>query len=647
MLGADVNGSPKTMDCQFVVCYGRNLGPAQIVLLIVALLLALPLTAQPSIELYAQLPELHNPKLSPDGEHFAVEMSYKGSRVLVVRDIYGGKPPAIVQPGDVKLHDFEWVSNDRLILHVRATGQLSNGRLFDYTRLLSVDKDGSDVVQFEMRPNEDSLYADYPYIVSRLPDDPDHVLAVLNDEYGRFGFPEVERVNIYTGQGKLAQRNVRDVLEWVADPKGQLRIGIAAANKGRGHRASQATIYHRVSEDDEWEVVYEAGILTGRMMHPVGFDPNDDMVLLVSSDELEGNNLMEDSPAIHRLDLRTGELIGEYKDERALAVEAMVKELFGIARASVTSRSDDDQRMIVTTYSDVIPHEYYLYERDENRISPLGGTYPGLKDAVFAPMLSVEYEARDGRAIPGFLTIPPDLKGKPPLVVYPHGGPWARDHWEFDNYVQFLASRGYAVFQPQFRGSTGLGVEHLEAGYGEWGMAIQDDITDGVKWLIAEGKVDPDRICIYGVSFGGYAAAMGAAKTPKLYRCAITENGVLDLKRFIKSADIYVFADANRAMWNDGDSIEVASPYHLYKQIEIPMLVIASDKDTVVPWADHSKRFYKRLKKLDIESDLLVLEGGEHWRTNEAHEVQKMQTIISFLNRHIGTSESVSSGKSD
>ncbi len=631
------------MDCQIAKCDERYSQFVQIALLVLALLLPIPLTAQPPIELYARLPELSEPKLSPDGEHVAVEMSYQGSRVLVVRDIFSSEPRAIVQPGEVELHDFEWVSNDRLVLHVRAIGWRPwNGRHFEYTRLLSVDKDGGNVVQFKMRPNQNGDYMSQPHIVSRLPDDPDHVLAVLNDAYGRFLFPEVVRVNVRTGYGKLVQRNVRDIYEWVADSKGRLRIGVSVADKGGQYRASKATIYHRATEDEEWEIVHQADFLSAQMMHPIGFDPSNDAVLLVTSSELDGTSLTEDIPVIHRLDLQKGELIGEYKDERALAVEAMVKESLGIARASVTSRSDDDKRMIVTTYSDVDPHEYYLYQRDENRISPLGSTYPGLKHTSLAPMLSVEYRARDGRPIPGFLTLPLDVEGKPPLVVFPHGGPWTRDddmgrdHWGFDNYVQFFASRGYAVFQPQFRGSTGLGVEHLEAGYGEWGMAIQDDITDGVRWLIAEGKVDPERICIYGANFGGYAAAMGAVKTPKLYRCAITENGVLDLKRFINSAKYYVFSEANRAMWNDREDIEMASPYHLYNQIEVPILVIASDKNTLIPWVEHSKRFHKRLLEHDIESDLLVLEGGDHWRTNEAHELQKLQAIISFLNRHIG-----------
>ena len=605
------------------------------VLFCLGLLIAGPAAAQPPLELYARLPELSNPQLSPDGEHFAVEMSYRGSRVLVVRDIYGKQPPSILKVGDLMLHDYEWVANDRLVMHVRATGKVGK-ILFNYTRMFSIDTTGKDVVPFWMRPNENGFYATAPRVVSRLPNDPEHILVVLDDEYGRYGFPEVERVNIYTGERRLEQRNVRDIVRWLADDQGQLRVGFAVNSKGLGRRGTEATIYHRASEDADWEVVQKAGVFAGEMMRPIGFDPNNGMVLLVSSSELEDTNLMDDDAAVYRYDLEAGDFIGQYGNEKLHDIAAMVREQTGVDRAYVTSRDDEDQRMIVLTYSDVSPPAYYLYESDKNRLSPLGGHYPKLADNKMAPMQKVEYQARDGRTIPGFLTLPSIGKDKPPLVVYPHGGPWARDYWGFDNYVQFLASRGYAVFQPQFRGSTGFGTDHLEAGYGQWGLAIQDDITDGVNWLIAEGKVDPDRICIYGASFGGYAAAMGAVKTPDLYRCAITTNGVLDLKRFIKSARYMEMGDANLAIWNDPDNVEVASPYHLYQQIKIPVLVIASDKDTVVPWVDHSKRFYKRLKKLDVESELVVLEDGEHWRTNEALERQKMEAIIGFLDRHIG-----------
>ncbi len=611
----------------------RNL--VRLGLFLLALLSPLTTAAQPPLELYYRLPELSDPILSPDGEHFAVEMSFQGTRVLVVRDIYGKQAPAILKPGDLKLHGYEWVSNDRLILHVRATGEVGKF-LFNYTRLLSIDKTGKDVVSFWMRPNEDNSFAVAPRVVSRLPDDPDHVLAVLNDEYGRYGFPEVSLVNIRTGKYKLAQRNVRDIIGWLADDQGRLRVGFAVNSRGRGRRGTEGSIYHRASEEADWELVQKAGVFDGEMMRPVGFDPDDDMVLLVSSSDMEDTDLMNDDAAVYRYDLRTGEFAGEYTNPELQAIATMVREQTGVARAYITSRDDSDKRMIIATYSDVSPPMYYLYERDQNRLSPLGGHYPKLADTQLAPMQRVKYQARDGREIPGFLTLPVSSEGTPPLVVYPHGGPWARDYWGFDNYVQMLASRGYAVFQPQFRGSTGFGTEHLEAGYGEWGLAIQDDITDGVKWLIAEGKVDPERICIYGASFGGYAAAMGAVKTPDLYQCAITVNGVLDLKKLVKSARYMAMGRANLEMWNDPDNVEDASPYHLYKNIKAPMLIIASDKDTVVPWVDHSKRFYKRVRKLDVDSDLVVLKGGEHWRTNEAHEQQKMEAIISFLDRHIG-----------
>jgi dipeptidyl aminopeptidase/acylaminoacyl peptidase len=286
-------------------------------------------------------------------------------------------------------------------------------------------------------------------------------------------------------------------------------------------------------------------------------------------------------------------------------------------------------------YSDISVPQYYLLDLKEQKLVGLASEYPNLENAVLSPMEKVEYEARDGLKIPAYLTIPVNSKKeKLPIVVYPHGGPWAHDEWGFDNYVQFFASRGYAVFQPQFRGSTGFGTAFEEAGYGQWGMKIQDDITDGVRWLIDEGVADPERIAIVGASFGGYAAAMGAAKTPDLYKCIVSINGVLDLKSFHDNGRNYYFDSINRKMWNNWEDVENTSPYHLAENIQAPMLLIAGERDTVVPTA-HSKKMHKRLKKLKKTSQYIELENGEHWRTNEENEIVLLKTLEAFLGEHL------------
>ena len=170
-----------------------------------------------------------------------------------------------------------------------------------------------------------------------------------------------------------------------------------------------------------------------------------------------------------------------------------------------------------------MPAKYFLFDKKSKALTLLAESKPFLEGYTFSNMKEISYKARDGLKIPAYLTLPiTKTNTKPPLIVYPHGGPYARDYWRFENYVQFFANRGYAVLQPQFRGSRGFGTEHEEAGYKQWGLAMQDDITDGVHHLIEQGLVDKERICILGGSYGGYASAMGLIKTPDLYKCGVT-----------------------------------------------------------------------------------------------------------------------------
>ena len=601
-------------------------------------ILALPALAQAatSTQDFSRLPQVSNPSLSPSGDYLAMEMSYQGGRVLVVRDLYGKEPPAVVAPGDVLLHSYEWVSNDRLILSLRDTATF-RGVTFNFIRLVSVDRFGQNLAPLRMKTNLAGFYSAFPHVVSALPGDDEHILAVLNDRPDRFNYPEVDRVNIVTGRSERIQENDRAIVQWMADGQGRLRLGVAFNYKGRGQRGREVMIYHRRDDDSEWETLQTGDVFDEDLIYPVRFDVADPNVLLVSSREIQDQVRAQETLELYRYDITKRKLLGRFEEPALAALEDRVRSQHDLARAFVVSASDDGERVIVKAFSDVKPPRFYLYEKTLDRLSYLGGEYPQLETLALATMQETAYTARDGREIPAFLTLPNNHQpGKTPLLVYPHGGPWARDYWGFDNYVQYFASQGYAVLQPQFRGSTGFGNEHEAAGYGEWGFAIQDDITDGVKWLIDSGVVDADRICIYGASFGGYAAAVGAATTPELYQCAITENGVLDLRRFLDDANELVFEDSNRAVFNDWSTAKSASPYHLYAQIRVPMLIIASENDTVVPYKSHSQRFFKKLKRTKTPVQWLLLEQGEHWRSNEEHERMKLESIGAFLDAHIG-----------
>jgi dipeptidyl aminopeptidase/acylaminoacyl peptidase len=585
---------------------------------------------------FAGLPVVENFKLSPDGQYFAALATVKGRPGLVTSSL-DGKDRAVLSATEVFVRDFEWANNDRLIVTVRATDGVM-GKLVNLERLISVDRKLKETLIFDMEPNNHGCYRQQPHVISMLKHDPEHVLAALDDLPSSWASPEVHKVNIYTGSKRRVQRSIRSIVKWMADEDGNLRLGIAIDKKPGGGRGRTQTVYYRETEEADWEVIQEADYFDDDRLVPVAFEEANPGVLLVSRDSLGADAVADlDEPEVLRFNLAERRITGPGEFPHREAIRAQVAVRFPGRKFDVLSSDTQRDLFTVRVWSDIHPPEHYLYVAQNRAFHLLGREYEQLAPRDMAPMERVTYTARDGLEIPAFLTLPNDAGRKNlPTVVYPHGGPWAHDEWGFDNYVQFLASRGYAVLQPQFRGSTGYGIEHEAAGYGQWGLAIQDDITDGVQWLVDQGIADPGRICIYGASFGGYAAAMGAVRTPALYRCAIAENAVLDLEEFIDDGRYLLFRDINRAVWNPRRDAEDASPYHLRESIEAPLLIIASERDTVVPYKDHSRKLYRKLKRDRHDVDLIVLEGGEHWRTNGAHELTKLMAIEAFLWRNIG-----------
>jgi dipeptidyl aminopeptidase/acylaminoacyl peptidase len=245
-------------------------------------------------------------------------------------------------------------------------------------------------------------------------------------------------------------------------------------------------------------------------------------------------------------------------------------------------------------------------------------------------MDSVSYAARDGLQIPAYLTLPRGIEAKQlPLIVMPHGGPFLRDEWGYDTWVQFLANRGYVVLQPNFRGSTGYGRDFVVKGEGQWGRTMQDDLDDGVKWLVEQGKVDPKRVCIMGGSYGGYAALWAAARNPEIYRCAISFAGISDLAAMIKydrrafAATRYYTAWRERVQGDKSFDLNTVSPLYAIDRINIPLLIAHGSDDENVPLAQ-SKKLHEALLKAKKPHSYIVYEG-------EGHGFDKPENATAFL----------------
>lgn len=600
---------------------------------------------KPSPADFAKLPQASYFQLSPDGKSVAYEMVHDGKPALITKALDADsdiKPGALPLNG-AHLQWFRWVNNERLLVAIRMTaeGYILRKPTYKVTvpkrsfiRVFSVDRSGLNPTYFDMDSNKYGYTLGYPQLISLLDDDPEHVLLSLDPLEDKFNKAQIHKVNVYTGKKTLVEGNRGEYSYFMADNNGKLRV---AFKFGVG-TGTDVAIYTRPNEQASFKLLEKKSFKDKSALKPIRFDYERDNILILTSGELEDDNYDQDDEDLFELDIVTGELLGPHVDKVRDNVKAVLQKSFKGKRVRLRSWVDDVtlDKAIYEVYSDTSPPQYFLLNIKEKRMDFLASAYPQLEGAALAKMTAVEYNARDGLKIPAYLSLPPAAqdkeKPKLPAIIFPHGGPWARDYWGFNNYVQFFTSKGYAVFQPQFRGSTGFGVEHLRAGDKQWGLAIQDDITDGVKWLIKEEIIDPKKVCIAGASFGGYAAGMGLASTPELYRCGISINGVLDMKLF--NRETLRHNEYNRELTNPEWGIAKVSPYHLIKNIDDPMLIIYGEDDSVVE-PEHSIKMHKRLKKKGKSTDIVKLPKGEHWRTIEANEIKMFEAMDRFLSTYL------------
>ncbi len=593
------------------------------------------------VEEFARLPVVSNPKLSPDGRRVAMTIVSKGRPLVVTQPLDSAlKEQGVgsISLGDLYISDYYWGNNERLILAARTAKRSPVFKgLVNFTRLLIVDWDGKNPVPLHMEPNQWGVYRQHPSILHPLPDDDQHILALLDDRKDDWFLPHVHKVDLYTGEKTFHQLNTRRIQYWFSDRQGNVLVG----SKTDTHGSAGTQTYYRPDMDSEWRLLQKADYFDHDRLIPFRFDDTRPNILLLSTRELLEENswrtVDETESKLFEYDLNLGEITGEYKNLQLANVKNQLQAAMPDMSLVLESVDANKENYIFGAFSDTRQTTYYLVNVKKGSIQRLGREYPALDGKPLANTKVIEYPARDGLTIPAFLTLPRvatqlDL----PLIVYPHGGPWANDEWGFDPWVQFFASRGYAVLQPQYRGSTGYGIEHEEAGYKKWGAEMQDDITDGVLHLVENGIVDKTRICIVGASYGGYAAAWGLIKDPGLYQCGISINGVLSMTKNAGELGSLLFGDLNRQLFNDNDDLARFSPSYRAGEVESPLLLIASKKDTVVPYT-HSRNMYKKMKKLDKEVEYLELKDGEHWRTNEANEIKILKAVDRFLQKHLPT----------
>jgi dipeptidyl aminopeptidase/acylaminoacyl peptidase len=328
-------------------------------------------------------------------------------------------------------------------------------------------------------------------------------------------------------------------------------------------------------------------------------------------------------------------------DDRRRKIQEFLDERLPGYENHLTSHSRDETKYIVHSASDRTMGSYHLLDMAAMELTKLFDISPWLDEEKLAPMEPVSYSSRDGLEVGGYLTLPVGCDRRNlPLVVNPHGGPWTRDGWGFNPEVQFLANRGFAVLQVNYRGSAGFGRRFLESGFRQWGLAMQDDLTDGVRWAIDEGIADPQRIAIYGGSYGGYAALSGLTKTPDLYSCGVSYVGVSNLFTWIAAIPPYwkpyleMLYEMVGHPDKDGERLRETSPFFNADRIKVPLLVAQGANDPRVT-KQESDQIVEALRGRGVQVDYLVKENEGHGFSNEENRFEFYRAMERFLAEHL------------
>ncbi len=494
-------------------------------------------------------------------------------------------------------------------------------------------------------------------ILDALEDDDDHILVTHNKRDKKIF--DVYRINIKTGEEKLVAQNPGNFTGWVTDHAGKIRAAISADGVN-------TSLFYRDTEADAFKPLLTTNFRES--VNPVGWTA-DNALMYVSS------NRGRDKAALFEFDPKTakeGKLIYEHPEvdvsslawsrarkvytytvvdvEKAVPVffdkesERIYKSLkakLGSYEIGAGGGTKDEQVLIVAAYNDRTPGARYMYDVKADKLTKLADINPAIAEADMAEMKPVKYTARDGLVVRGYLTLPKGVAAKNlPVIINPHGGPWARDHWGYNREIQFLANRGYAVLQMNFRGSTGFGRKFLEASFKQWGLAMQDDITDGVDWLVKEGIADPKRVAIYGASYGGYATLMGITKTPDLYAAAVDYVGVSNMFSFMKTIPPYwkPFLEMMTEMVGDAEKdkaqLTLTSPALNADKIKTPLFVAQGAKDPRVVKAE-SDQMVEALKKRGIDVDYMVKDNEGHGFRNQENQFDFYEAMEKFLAKHL------------
>ncbi len=600
------------------------------------------------LEDFFKNPEKARYQISPDGKYFSFMAPYEKRMNVFVQEIGKDSAVRLTSETDRDIAGYFWKNPSR-ILYLKDTGGDENFKLY------GVNIDGSNL----------KCFTDFPKVRTEIIDDlydfPDEVIIGMNKRN-----PEVfdpYRLNIVTGKMKMLAENPGNIQGWILDHEGKLRAATAIVD------GINTQILYRAKETDAFKPVLTTNFKESVSPMIFTFDNKNiyavsnlgrDKSALVVFDIVNGKEMEKiyENPDYDISDVVWSRLNKKllavnyeswkqerfYLDDDMKKIYESIQQKLGDYTFNITSETKAEDKFMIRAYSDRSLGGYYVYDKAKDDLQKVADLFTWLKEDELAKMLPVEFMSRDSVKINGYLTLPvgytmEDAKDLP-VVVNPHGGPWARDSWGFNPEIQFLANRGYAVLQVNFRGSTGYGRDFWEKSFKQWGLKMQDDITDGTNWLIKQGIADPKRIAIYGGSYGGYATLEGLVKEPDLYAAGVDYVGVSNLFTFMKTIPPYwkPMLDMMYEMVGnpvaDSAQFVATSPAMNADKIKSPLFVAQGKNDPRVN-KDESDQMVDALKKRGIVVEYMVKDNEGHGFHNEENRFDFYRAMEKFLGEHL------------
>jgi len=597
-----------------------------------------------SLEDFFKNPEKTSFELSPDGEYLAFLSPWKNRLNIMVQKIGESETTRVTSAEERDIAGYFWANSNRLVF-LQDQGGDENFRLY------AVDRDGKNLK--ELTPFEKVRVR----IIDDLEDNENEMIIGMNHRNKEIF--DAYRLNINTGELAMIAENPGNISGWLTDNEGKLRAAVTTDGVN-------TSILYRKTEKDAFKTILTTNFK--ETISPLFFTFDNQFVYAVS-------NIGRDKDSVVIFDIENGKIketvyenndvdvsnllrskkrkvitgVSFFREKREYVFfdeirknlqETLEKKLPGyeVALAGLNKAED---KALIRTYSDKSRGAYYFYDLNQDKLVKLSEISPWLDENQLSDMKPVEYRSRDGLVIKGYLTLPKGMKSENlPVVINPHGGPWARDYWGFDPEVQFLANRGYAVLQMNFRGSTGYGRKFWELGFKQWGKTMQDDITDGVNWLIAQKIADPKRIAIYGGSYGGYAVLAGLAFTPDLYACGVDYVGVSNIFTLLETLPPY-WELGRKMMYEmigdpekDKELLKAVSPVFHVDKMKAPLFVAQGANDPRVKKSE-SDQIVEALKKRGIDVPYMVKDNEGHGFHNEENRFDFYREMEKFLSKHL------------